>query len=174
VSRLIAEQLDELGPRRDPPAVQALPDPGLTLSVVVVGESTLEVVHRDARSAHSHDPEHRVAAHSAFAGAVDRDTDRGFSDASGCARSVILVRSEIRRVAVLRIDAGADPEFAPRSYEVGRELAERGIGLAGRAGGHGLMRDVSQGALAAAARKSVSSALDDRARVGTGRPHRRA
>ena len=58
------------------------------------------------------------------------------------------VSSEIRRVAVFcGSTPGADPDFARRSYEVGRELAERGIGLVYGAGGHGLMRDVSQGAL---------------------------
>ena len=61
---------------------------------------------------------------------------------------MVPVRSEIRRVAVFcGSTRGADPEFARRSYEVGRELAERGIGLVYGAGGHGLMRDVSQGAL---------------------------
>jgi uncharacterized protein (TIGR00730 family) len=64
------------------------------------------------------------------------------------ARSVAVVRSEIRRVAVFcGSTSGADPEFARRSYEVGRELAERGIGVVYGAGGHGLMREVSQGAL---------------------------
>jgi len=58
------------------------------------------------------------------------------------------MRSEIRRVAVFCASTpGADPELARRSYEVGRELAERGIGPVYGAGGHRLMRDVSQGAL---------------------------
>ncbi len=58
------------------------------------------------------------------------------------------MRSEIRCVAVFcGSTPGADPELSRRSYEVGRELAERGIRLVYGAGGHGLMRDVSQGAL---------------------------
>jgi uncharacterized protein (TIGR00730 family) len=42
---------------------------------------------------------------------------------------------------------GVDLEVARRSYDVGRGLAERGIGLVYGAGGFGLMREVSQGAL---------------------------
>lgn len=42
---------------------------------------------------------------------------------------------------------GVDPELSRRSYDVGRGLAERGIGLVYGAGGFGLMREVSQGAL---------------------------
>lgn len=42
---------------------------------------------------------------------------------------------------------GTDPELQRRSYEVGRGLAERGIGLVYGGGGSGLMGDVSQGAL---------------------------
>ena len=42
---------------------------------------------------------------------------------------------------------GTDPELSRRSYDVGRGLAERGIGLVYGAGGFGLMREVSQGAL---------------------------
>lgn len=43
--------------------------------------------------------------------------------------------------------SGVDPELSRRSYDVGRGLAERGIGLVYGAGGFGLMREVSQGAL---------------------------
>jgi uncharacterized protein (TIGR00730 family) len=58
------------------------------------------------------------------------------------------VRTEIRCVAIFcGSTPGAHPEYARRSYDVGRELAERGIRLVYGAGGHGLMRDVSQGAL---------------------------
>lgn len=42
---------------------------------------------------------------------------------------------------------GVDPDFSTRSYEVGRGLAERGVGLVYGGGGYGLMGDVSQGAL---------------------------
>ena len=42
---------------------------------------------------------------------------------------------------------GVDPDLSRRSYDVGRGLAERGIGLVYGAGGFGLMREVSQGAL---------------------------
>jgi uncharacterized protein (TIGR00730 family) len=42
---------------------------------------------------------------------------------------------------------GVDPELSRHSYEVGRGLAQRGIGLVYGAGGFGLMREVSQGAL---------------------------
>ena len=54
----------------------------------------------------------------------------------------------IRRVAVFcGSSPGVDPELPRRAYDVGRGLAERGIGLVYGAGGFGLMRDVSQGAL---------------------------
>lgn len=54
----------------------------------------------------------------------------------------------IRRVAVFCASSpGVDPELGRRSYDVGRGLAERGIGLVYGGGGHGLMREVSQGAL---------------------------
>ena len=42
---------------------------------------------------------------------------------------------------------GADPEWSRSSYQVGRGLAERGIGLVYGGGGFGLMGQVSQGAL---------------------------
>ena len=42
---------------------------------------------------------------------------------------------------------GVDPALGRATYDVGRGLAERGIGLVYGGGGHGLMRDVSQGAL---------------------------
>ena len=54
----------------------------------------------------------------------------------------------IRRVAVFcGSRPGSDPELSRHSYEAGRGLAERGIGLVYGGGGFGLMRDVSQGAL---------------------------
>lgn len=54
----------------------------------------------------------------------------------------------LRRVAVFcGSSAGADPKLSQHAYEVGRGLAERGIGLVYGAGGSGLMREVSQGAL---------------------------
>ncbi|GAA4380407.1 TIGR00730 family Rossman fold protein [Nocardioides caricicola] len=54
----------------------------------------------------------------------------------------------IRRVAVFCASSpGVDPDLARQSYDVGRGLAERGIGLVYGGGGYGLMRDVSQGAL---------------------------
>jgi uncharacterized protein (TIGR00730 family) len=54
----------------------------------------------------------------------------------------------LRRVAVFcGSSAGTDPNLSRYSYEVGRGLAERGIALVYGAGGFGLMRDVSQGAL---------------------------
>ena len=59
-----------------------------------------------------------------------------------------LVESALRRVAVFcASSAGTDPKLSVCAYGVGRELAERGIGLVYGAGGQGLMRDVSQGAL---------------------------
>jgi uncharacterized protein (TIGR00730 family) len=42
---------------------------------------------------------------------------------------------------------GTDPKLASYSYDVGRGLADRGIGLVYGAGGSGLMGEVSQGAL---------------------------
>ena len=54
----------------------------------------------------------------------------------------------IRRVAVFCASSpGVDPQLPRQSYDVGRGLAERGIGLVYGGGGYGLMRDVSQGAL---------------------------
>lgn len=54
----------------------------------------------------------------------------------------------IRRVAVFCASSpGVDPGLARASYDVGRGLAERGLGLVYGGGGHGLMREVSQGAL---------------------------
>jgi uncharacterized protein (TIGR00730 family) len=42
---------------------------------------------------------------------------------------------------------GVDPTLSRRAYDVGRGLAERGLGLVYGGGGFGLMREVSQGAL---------------------------
>jgi uncharacterized protein (TIGR00730 family) len=42
---------------------------------------------------------------------------------------------------------GNDPAWTAQAYALGRDLAERGIGLVYGAGGHGLMGAVSQGAL---------------------------
>lgn len=54
----------------------------------------------------------------------------------------------LRRVAVFCASSpGVDPALARLSYDVGRGLADRGIGLVYGGGGHGLMREVSQGAL---------------------------
>ena len=54
----------------------------------------------------------------------------------------------LRRVAVFCASSpGVDPDLSRMSYDVGRGLAERGIGLVYGGGGHGLMREVSQGAL---------------------------
>lgn len=54
----------------------------------------------------------------------------------------------MRRVAVFcGSSPGADPELPRHAYDVGRGLAERGIGLVYGGGGFGLMREVSQGAL---------------------------
>ncbi|GAB3999971.1 LOG family protein [Nocardioides marmoraquaticus] len=54
----------------------------------------------------------------------------------------------IRRVAVFCASSpGADPGLGRAAYDVGRGLAERGLGLVYGGGGHGLMREVSQGAL---------------------------
>jgi uncharacterized protein (TIGR00730 family) len=58
------------------------------------------------------------------------------------------VSRAIRRVAVFcGSSPGSDPALAGASYDVGRGLAERGIGLVYGGGGYGLMREVSQGAL---------------------------
>jgi uncharacterized protein (TIGR00730 family) len=58
------------------------------------------------------------------------------------------VSTPIRRVAVFcGSSAGVDPAWSRAAYDVGRGLAERGIGLVYGAGGNGLMREVSQGAL---------------------------
>lgn len=55
---------------------------------------------------------------------------------------------EIRRVAVFcGSSPGTDPTLVDHAYDVGRELAERGIGLVYGAGGFGLMGAVAQGAL---------------------------
>jgi uncharacterized protein (TIGR00730 family) len=52
------------------------------------------------------------------------------------------------RVAVFCGSAGGtDPRLSELAYDVGRGLAERGIGLVYGAGGFGLMGQVSQGAL---------------------------
>ena len=57
---------------------------------------------------------------------------------------------EIRRVAVFcGSSPGADPAYTTSAYDVGRGLAEHGIGLVYGGGGHGLMGSVAQGALAA-------------------------
>ncbi|MFT4165263.1 MAG: TIGR00730 family Rossman fold protein [Microlunatus sp.] len=54
----------------------------------------------------------------------------------------------LRRVAVFCASStGTDPKLAGFAYDIGRGLAERGIGLVYGAGGQGLMRAVSQGAL---------------------------
>ena len=54
----------------------------------------------------------------------------------------------LRRVAVFCASSpGVDPGLPRMAYDVGRGLAERGIGLVYGGGGHGLMREVSQGAL---------------------------
>jgi uncharacterized protein (TIGR00730 family) len=58
------------------------------------------------------------------------------------------VNGAIRRVAVFcGSSPGVDPAWSRAAYDVGRGLAERGIGLVYGAGGFGLMREVSQGAL---------------------------
>jgi uncharacterized protein (TIGR00730 family) len=58
------------------------------------------------------------------------------------------VDRRIRRLAVFcGSSPGVDPGLSRRSYDVGRGLAERGIGVVYGAGGSGLMREVSQGAL---------------------------
>lgn len=59
-----------------------------------------------------------------------------------------LVERAVRRIAVFcGSSAGTDPKLLRLSYEVGRGLADRGIGLVYGAGGSGLMREISQGAL---------------------------
>jgi len=59
-----------------------------------------------------------------------------------------VVERVLQRVAVFcGSSAGTNPNLSRYSYEVGRGLADRGIGLVYGAGGFGLMRDVSQGAL---------------------------
>jgi uncharacterized protein (TIGR00730 family) len=55
---------------------------------------------------------------------------------------------DLRRVAVFCAStSGHDETLVKASYDLGRGLAERGIGLVYGAGGHGLMGAVSQGAL---------------------------
>ncbi|GAA2121268.1 TIGR00730 family Rossman fold protein [Nocardioides bigeumensis] len=55
---------------------------------------------------------------------------------------------DIRRVAVFcGSSPGVDPSFVSSAHDVGRGLAERGIGLVYGGGGHGLMGAVAQGAL---------------------------
>lgn len=55
---------------------------------------------------------------------------------------------DIRRVAVFCGSSdGTDPAWRRAAYDVGRGLAERGLGLVYGGGGGGLMREVSQGAL---------------------------
>jgi uncharacterized protein (TIGR00730 family) len=54
----------------------------------------------------------------------------------------------VRRLAVFcGSSAGTDPNHARQAYEVGQAIAERGITLIYGGGGHGLMQQVSQGAL---------------------------
>jgi uncharacterized protein (TIGR00730 family) len=58
------------------------------------------------------------------------------------------VDQPLGRVAVFCASSpGVDPGLGRTAYDVGRGLAERGIGLVYGGGGSGLMRDVSQGAL---------------------------
>jgi len=58
------------------------------------------------------------------------------------------VSRPISRVAVFcGSSPGNDPALPRVAYDVGRGLAERGIGLVYGGGGQGLMREVSQGAL---------------------------
>lgn len=60
----------------------------------------------------------------------------------------VHVHSRLRRVAVFCGSApGHDETLVRSAYDVGRGLAERGIGLVYGAGGFGLMGAVSQGAL---------------------------
>lgn len=56
--------------------------------------------------------------------------------------------SQLRRVAVFcGSSPGNDPAHGEAAYQLGRDLATRGIGLVYGGGGHGLMGRVSQGAL---------------------------
>ena len=58
------------------------------------------------------------------------------------------MHSGLHRVAVFcGSSSGRDEALARAAYDVGRGLAERGLGLVYGAGGHGLMGAVSQGAL---------------------------
>jgi uncharacterized protein (TIGR00730 family) len=58
------------------------------------------------------------------------------------------VNAELRRIAVFcGSSPGTDPAHMTTAYDVGRGLAERGIGLVYGGGGGGLMGAVSQGAL---------------------------
>ena len=58
------------------------------------------------------------------------------------------MHSGLHRVAVFcGSSSGRDETLARAAYDVGRGLAERGLGLVYGAGGHGLMGAVSQGAL---------------------------
>lgn len=58
------------------------------------------------------------------------------------------MESPLARIAVFCASStGVDPDLSRQTYEVGRGLAERGIGVVYGGGGHGLMREVSQGAL---------------------------
>lgn len=59
-----------------------------------------------------------------------------------------FVERAVRRIAVFcGSSAGSEPKLLRLSYEVGRGLADRGIGLVYGAGGSGLMGEISQGAL---------------------------
>jgi uncharacterized protein (TIGR00730 family) len=59
-----------------------------------------------------------------------------------------MAAADLRRVAVFCGSApGHDETLMQAAYDVGRGLAERGIGLVYGAGGYGLMGAVSQGAL---------------------------
>ena len=69
----------------------------------------------------------------------------------------------IRRVVVFCASSpGVDPALARASYDVGRALADRGIGLVYGGGGHGLMREVSQGALDAGLTSRLGAAFGDK------------
>lgn len=58
------------------------------------------------------------------------------------------MHSSLGRLAVFcGSSSGSDPRLVEAAYDVGRGLAERGIGLVYGAGGKGLMGAVSQGAL---------------------------
>ncbi|MBZ5740010.1 TIGR00730 family Rossman fold protein [Nocardioides mangrovi] len=55
---------------------------------------------------------------------------------------------DLRRIAVFcGSGPGTDPSLSAVAYDVGRGLAERGLGLVYGGGGSGLMGEVSQGAL---------------------------